>query len=234
MPIKDPKEVFVMLLSDVRRGADHSTKLFRELSDFAQDEEIKEALLARVFIAEDINKKLDECFRIIGAQPMKLEGKLKEVFAEDLRREVAEIQSPEARRLYVLAKAIHLLHFRIGEYAVDTRLALRAIEFEIVHDQIAGPSILNEDERIRRKEPRDPKHVGVGVAGAVYQAGSGLCGFRHAILSETCLKRPESLSSVTKSSRRRREMKTLRTFQGSCATSASMFERFQSFQTNSI
>ena len=123
MPIKDPKEVFVMLLSDVRRGADHSTKLFRELSDFAQDEEIKEALLARVFIAEDINKKLDECFRIIGAQPMKLEGKLKEVFAEDLRREVAEIQSPEARRLYVLAKAIHLLHFRIGEYAALTAAA---------------------------------------------------------------------------------------------------------------
>ena len=123
MPIKDPKEVFVMLLSDVRRGADHSTKLFRELSDFAQDEEIKEALLARVFIAEDINKKLDECFRIIGAQPMKLEGKLKEVFAEDLRREVAEIQAPEARRLYVLAKAIHLLHFRIGEYAALTAAA---------------------------------------------------------------------------------------------------------------
>ena len=123
MPIKDPKEVFVMLLSDVRRGADHSTKLFRELSDLAQDEEIKEALLARVFIAEDITKKLDECFRIIGAQPMKLEGKLKEVFAEDLRREVAEIQSPEARRLYVLAKAIHLLHFRIGEYAALTAAA---------------------------------------------------------------------------------------------------------------
>ena len=123
MPIKDPKEIFVMLLSDVRRGADHSTKLFRELSDFAQDEEIKEALLARVFIAEDINKKLDECFRIIGAQPMKLEGKLREVFAEDLRREVAEIQSPEARRLYVLAKAIHLLHFRIGEYAALTAAA---------------------------------------------------------------------------------------------------------------
>jgi len=123
MPIKDPKEVFVMLLSDVRRGAEHSTKLFRELGDLAQDEEIKEALLARVFIAEDITKKLDECFRIIGAQPMKLEGKLKEVFAEDLRREVAEIQSPEARRLYVLAKAIHLLHFRIGEYAALTAAA---------------------------------------------------------------------------------------------------------------
>jgi ferritin-like metal-binding protein YciE len=123
MPIKDPKEVFVMMLSDVRRGADHATKLFRELSDLAQDEEIKEALLARVFIAEDITKKLDECFRIIGAQPMKLEGKLKEVFAEDLRREVAEIQSPEARRLYVLAKTIHLLHFRIGEYAALTAAA---------------------------------------------------------------------------------------------------------------
>jgi ferritin-like metal-binding protein YciE len=116
MPIKDPKEVFVRMLSDVRRGVEHSTKAFQELSGIAQDPEIKEALEARVFISNDIAKKLDECFRIIGAQPVKSEGKLHEVLLEDFRRELAEIQSPEAKRLYVLAKALHLLHLRVGEY----------------------------------------------------------------------------------------------------------------------
>jgi ferritin-like metal-binding protein YciE len=116
MPIRDPKEVFLLMLSDVRRGVERSTKAFQELSGVAQDPEIKEALEARVFISNDIAKKLDECFRLIGAQPVKLEGKLHDVFVEDFRRELAEIQSPEAKRLYVLAKAMHLLHFRIGEY----------------------------------------------------------------------------------------------------------------------
>jgi ferritin-like metal-binding protein YciE len=117
MPVKDPKEVFVKMLSDVRRGAERSTKVFQELGGLAQDEDIKEVFDARVLMADGITKKLDECFRIVGEQPVKANEKLHEIFAEDLRREIAEIQSPEARRLYVLAKAVHLLHLRMGEYA---------------------------------------------------------------------------------------------------------------------
>jgi len=116
MPVKDPKEVFVMMLSDVRRGAETSTKIFQELAGHAQDEAIKEALNARVFISDSIEKRLDECFRLIGAQPVKREGKLHDVLAEDFRRELAAIESPEAKKLYVLIKANHLLHFRMGEY----------------------------------------------------------------------------------------------------------------------
>ena len=116
MAVKDPKEVFVMMLSDVRRGAENSTKLFQELSEMAQDPDVKEALNARVFVSDTIIKRLDECFRLIGVQPMKLEGKLHDVFVEDFRRELAAIDSPEAKRLFVLIKANHLLHLRAGEY----------------------------------------------------------------------------------------------------------------------
>jgi ferritin-like metal-binding protein YciE len=35
---------------------------------------------------------------------------------EDFRKELNEIQSPVARRLFVLAKLVHLTHLRIGEY----------------------------------------------------------------------------------------------------------------------
>jgi ferritin-like metal-binding protein YciE len=44
-------------------------------------------------------------------------GRLHDVFVEDFRRELAEIQSPEAKRLFVLAKANHLSHMRTAEYA---------------------------------------------------------------------------------------------------------------------
>jgi len=116
MPVKDPKDLFLLLLSNVRQNAERSTKIFQELSQMAQDPEIKEALDARVFVSNKISNTLDECFRLIGAQPMKLTGRLEEVFMEDFRKELGEIQSPIAKRLYVLAKISHLVHLRIGEY----------------------------------------------------------------------------------------------------------------------
>jgi ferritin-like metal-binding protein YciE len=86
------------------------------LGQAAQDREIKEALDAREFISTQILSRLDECFRLIGEKPMKGNGRLHEVFLEDFWRELNEIQSPLARRIFILAKASRLMHLRIGEY----------------------------------------------------------------------------------------------------------------------
>jgi ferritin-like metal-binding protein YciE len=117
MPITTPKEVFVALLSDLRQGAERSQKIYEELGQAAQDLEIKEALDAREFISAQILSRLDECFRLIGEKPMKGNGRLHEVFLEDFRKELKEIQSPLARRIFILAKASRLMHLRIGEYS---------------------------------------------------------------------------------------------------------------------
>jgi ferritin-like metal-binding protein YciE len=116
MTPKNPKEVFVHLLSDVRQGTERTTKIFQEISQIAQDPDVKEALEARVFISDQILARLDQCFKLIGEQPVKLSGRLHDVFVEDFRKELNEIQVPAARRLFILAKAIHLVHLRIAEY----------------------------------------------------------------------------------------------------------------------
>ena len=116
MAIKDPRELFVLMLSHVRQGTERTGTIFKELGEAAQNEEIKEALQARAFVSEKTIEKLDEAFRLLGEQPVKLTGRLHDVFLEDFRKELAEIQSPEAKRLFVLAKANHLIHLRIGEY----------------------------------------------------------------------------------------------------------------------
>lgn len=123
MSIKDPKELFIRMLSDVRRNAERSTAFYQELGDLAQDEQIKETLQARALVAESILTRLNECFKLIGAQPAKLDGKVQDVFVEDFRRELAVIESPLARRLFVLAKLTHLLHLHIGEYVALTAAA---------------------------------------------------------------------------------------------------------------
>ncbi len=116
MPIKDPKELFVRMLSDLRQGTERTTKIVQELSESAQKREIKEALDARVFVLEKDLASLDQCFSLIGEKPMKPTGRINEVFVEDFRRELAEMQSPEAKHLFILMKANHLIHFRIAEY----------------------------------------------------------------------------------------------------------------------
>jgi ferritin-like metal-binding protein YciE len=118
MPIKDAKELFIWMLSDLRQGAERSTKFFQELTQIAQDADVKEALTARVFIGDKTMKTLDECFRLIGQKPVETKGRLHDVLVEDFRRELAEIESPEGRRLFVLAKANRLTHLRIAEYEI--------------------------------------------------------------------------------------------------------------------
>ena len=116
MPMKDPKDVFVALLSDVRQNTEKATKAYQEISQVAQDPDIKEVLESRALISNQILAKLDECFRLIGEKPVKLSGRLHDVFVEDFRRELSEIQSPVAKRVFILAKITHLVHLRVAEY----------------------------------------------------------------------------------------------------------------------
>jgi ferritin-like metal-binding protein YciE len=116
MPVKNPKEVFLMLLSDARNNTERSAGVYREVSEMALNPDVKEALEARAFVAEKNLEVLDQCFELIGEEPVELSGRLQEVFVEDFKRELAEIQSSAARHLYILAKAIHLAHLRIAEY----------------------------------------------------------------------------------------------------------------------
>ena len=90
--------------------------MYDELAKVAQDPQVQEALEARAFVSQSVPAKIDQCFKIIGEQPVKLSGRLQEIFLEDFRRELNEIQGPAAKRLFVLAKLVHLTHLRIGEY----------------------------------------------------------------------------------------------------------------------
>ena len=116
--VRNPEELFVLLLSSVRQGAERATTIFQEMSRIAENPEVKEALEARAFVSDKVVGTLDECFKVMGEHPVELSGRLHDVFVEDFRGELAEIESPEARHLYILAKAHHLNQLRMGEYVV--------------------------------------------------------------------------------------------------------------------
>ncbi|MDP4003251.1 DUF892 family protein [Methylobacterium sp. NEAU K] len=123
MPVKTPKELFVRMLSDARHHAERATKIYEELGQAAQDPAIQEALQSRAFIQDKTIKSLDRCFELIGEKPITANGRLQEVFLEDFRRELAEIQTPAAKALFILIKANHLMHLRIAEYVALVAMA---------------------------------------------------------------------------------------------------------------
>jgi ferritin-like metal-binding protein YciE len=116
MAVKNPKDLFVLMLSDLRHGAERSHQIYDELGKAAQDPEIREALNAREFISSQILSRLDECFRLIGEKPLPRNQRLYDTFVENFREELKEIQTPLLRKMFVLSKAVRLMHLRIGEY----------------------------------------------------------------------------------------------------------------------
>ena len=115
MLINSPRELFVVLLSDLRQGADRTIKIIYEISQMVQDPDIREALEARVFISYNILSTLEQCFKVIGVEQVKVSGRLYEIFTREFAR-LAEIQSPTVRDLFMLAKANQLIYLRISEY----------------------------------------------------------------------------------------------------------------------
>lgn len=118
MAVKNEKELFVLMLSDLRQGTEKATQILEEISNKVEDPEIEQALQARAFVNRNVVNTLDQCFILIGEQPVKLDGRIYETFAEDFHRVLDEIKNPAVRQLFILAKASQLAHFRIAEYKV--------------------------------------------------------------------------------------------------------------------
>ena len=119
MPIKNPKEIFVLMLSDLRQGTEKTTSIFQNLAQLAEDPDIKQALEVRTFVSQKVVETLDQCFKLIGEQPVPLSGtrtRIYDVLAEDFRNEVADIKDTKTRRFYILAKLNNLAHIRAAEY----------------------------------------------------------------------------------------------------------------------
>ena len=115
MSVKNPRELFTLMLSDVRQSSERITEMLSELSDLAEDSQVTEALEESEFVAGQDLAKLDQCFRLIGEKPVKIHGRVREVLLEEVLNEASDISSPTARHLYILSKAIQLIHLRIAE-----------------------------------------------------------------------------------------------------------------------
>src|SRR6476646_7786291 len=123
MTIKDPMETFVRLLSHVRQTTERSNVIYEELAKYAEGPEIKEMLAARSFVRAAELAKIDEAFKLIGMPPVELPGDIRETFLNDFRNEIAEFDTPVAKKIFVLAKIMHFANWKVGEWKALTAAA---------------------------------------------------------------------------------------------------------------
>lgn len=134
MAMQNPKEFFVFLLSNLRHSEERITEILQELSEKVADPDIKEALESRLFLRNQVLSTLDRVFQLISQagrdvqQPMQPHERerlqqFKQMLVEDARRELAEINSPKLRHLYILAKTQQVVHLTIAECAALTAMA---------------------------------------------------------------------------------------------------------------
>ena len=71
MPVNNPRELFVQLLSGLRQGTERSTKIYQEISKLAEDPDVKEALEAQAFISEKVLATLDHASNSSANSPRK-------------------------------------------------------------------------------------------------------------------------------------------------------------------
>ncbi len=116
MPIQNVEDLFVAMLSHLHNVESRLLTGVQELSQVVQDKDIKQAVETRIFLTKQDINNIEECFRILGKQPVKPTSRFAEVWVEDLRRELSEIQPPVLKTLYALGalRQIHNLH--IAEY----------------------------------------------------------------------------------------------------------------------
>ena len=86
MKINNTKDTFVLLLNDLRQGAQRANEFFQDLVPIVQEPEVREVLEARVFLSGKIIETLDQCFKLMGEKPAPLNGSFLEIFFETSAR----------------------------------------------------------------------------------------------------------------------------------------------------
>ena len=115
MKVRSQKDLFLLTLSDLRKGTEKAARIFEEITQVAQHPDIEEAVEAQAFISLKAIETIDQCFRLLGEEPVAVSARLLDVFAEGFRNGLREIQSSAARHLFLLANASLLTQLQISQ-----------------------------------------------------------------------------------------------------------------------
>ena len=104
------------MLNDVYAREYFQSGFWDQLSQQAQDPEVKDILDVRAYFAKQDAANIEKCFQLLGRQPGQANIQGYQTLVNDFRREYDVIQNPTAKALYVLSTIRWIQNWRIGEY----------------------------------------------------------------------------------------------------------------------
>lgn len=131
MAIQTAEELFVTMLSHLHAVEQRQAQFADELSQYAQNKEVKNALEVRAFVGRQDTNTIEEIFKLLGEQPKTISTRVPEVMLEDMRRELNEIQSPVLKSIYVISAIRRLQDLHMGEYKILTVMAHLAENYPV-------------------------------------------------------------------------------------------------------
>jgi ferritin-like metal-binding protein YciE len=131
MAVQDPKDLFVMLLNNVRQNEERTASTLQEISEAVEDPDIREAIESRIFLKNQTLSTLDRCFKLIGEQPKKPSSQLHDAFVEEFRKDLDEIKGPMARTFFIGALLESCLADKLAFVERLRRRIRRTVESEM-------------------------------------------------------------------------------------------------------
>ena len=117
MAVTTPEDLFLNILSRMHQAEQRQARLAEELSQYAHNPMVKEALEVRAYLGKQEAANVEECFKLLSEQPRTITPtRFEEVLTEDFRRELDNIQSPVLKGLYALSTVRWIQDLHIGEY----------------------------------------------------------------------------------------------------------------------
>ena len=118
MAMNSAQDLIIHMMSDLMTSETRLEQFAEEASKAVQDQDAKDYFNARTQLRKDAVSNLEECFRLIGEQPVKVESRFRDVWSEDVRREMNAIQNPGLKAIYAIGTLRQIQDFHIGEYRV--------------------------------------------------------------------------------------------------------------------
>src|SRR3990172_12764248 len=101
------------------------------MSKVAENDKVKEALEVRGFLTKQAVSSIEECFRILGRQPSEPSTRFEEVWLENVRNVLKEIESPVLKGMYIIHKIRELQNLHVAEYRGLVAIAYLAENYPV-------------------------------------------------------------------------------------------------------
>lgn len=116
MPVQSPRDLFVFELSTVHAAEQSILQQLSQMEQACQNPQIKQLFSQHITDTQGQVSRVQECFRLIGAQPMNVNCYAVDCMQQDMQQFIQQGPSQDAIDMFCLGAALKTEHYEIACY----------------------------------------------------------------------------------------------------------------------